>query len=96
MEGMLSLVSYGVGTLIGLIVLGALIAALPLGANSAPAVQKNAGEPSKAVVSRELRRRTLTLDHAGTLRELLTGDAAFGGRTRQHRLNAAASDDDHR
>jgi uncharacterized protein (TIGR02268 family) len=46
------------------LVLGALIAALPLGANPAPAVQKNAGEPSKAVVSRELRRRTLTLDDA--------------------------------
>ncbi len=42
--------------------LAAVIAAAPTGASSAPAAKKSAGEPSKAVLSRELRRRTLTLD----------------------------------
>ncbi len=44
------------------LLVGALIAAVPLEASAAPAAKKTASKPSKTVLSRELRRRTLTLD----------------------------------
>jgi uncharacterized protein (TIGR02268 family) len=44
--------------------ISALMTAVPLEASAAPAIKKNASDPSKAVLSRELRRRTLTLDDA--------------------------------
>ena len=43
-------------------IVGAVLSAAPLAASPAPPPKKGTGEASKAVLSRELRRRTLTLD----------------------------------